>query len=92
MPRVGLESTIPAFERAKTVHSVDRAVTVIGMTHISGIQLFFLCNQMGLFRIGHGPGALTSSILYSKYNDLAINYSDLLYENIKRHKHGIVNV
>jgi hypothetical protein len=27
---VGLEPTIPAFEHAKTVHALDRAVTVIG--------------------------------------------------------------
>jgi hypothetical protein len=27
MPRVGLESTILAFERAKTVHALDRAAT-----------------------------------------------------------------
>jgi hypothetical protein len=30
MPRVGFEPTIPAFERAKTVHALDRAATVIG--------------------------------------------------------------
>jgi hypothetical protein len=30
MPRVGLELTIPAFERAKTVYALDRAATVIG--------------------------------------------------------------
>jgi hypothetical protein len=30
MPRVGFESTIPVFERAKTVHALDRAATVIG--------------------------------------------------------------
>jgi hypothetical protein len=29
MPRVGFEPTIPVFERAKTVHSLDRAATVI---------------------------------------------------------------
>jgi hypothetical protein len=29
MPRVGLEPTIPAFERAKTVPALDRAATVI---------------------------------------------------------------
>jgi hypothetical protein len=29
MPRVGLEATIPAFERAKTVHALARAATVI---------------------------------------------------------------
>jgi hypothetical protein len=30
MPRVGFELTIPAFERAKTVHALNRAATVIG--------------------------------------------------------------
>jgi hypothetical protein len=30
MPRVGFEPTIPAFERAKIVHVLDRAATVIG--------------------------------------------------------------
>jgi hypothetical protein len=29
MPRVGFEPTIPAFERAKTVHTLDGAATVI---------------------------------------------------------------
>jgi hypothetical protein len=30
IPLVGFEPTIPAFERAKTVHALDRAATVIG--------------------------------------------------------------
>jgi hypothetical protein len=30
MPRVGFEPTIPVFERAKTVHALDCAATVIG--------------------------------------------------------------
>jgi hypothetical protein len=29
MPRVGFEPTIPAFERANTVHALDRAANVI---------------------------------------------------------------
>jgi hypothetical protein len=29
MPRVGFEPMIPTFERAKAVHALDRAVTVI---------------------------------------------------------------
>jgi hypothetical protein len=28
MPRQGVESTIPVFERANTVHALDRAATV----------------------------------------------------------------
>jgi hypothetical protein len=30
MPQVGFEATIPVFERAKTLHALDRAATVIG--------------------------------------------------------------
>jgi hypothetical protein len=30
MSRVGFEPTIPVFERAKTVHALERAATVIG--------------------------------------------------------------
>jgi hypothetical protein len=30
MPWVGFEPTIPMFEQAKTVHALDRAVTVVG--------------------------------------------------------------
>jgi hypothetical protein len=35
MPRVGFEPTIPVFEREKTVHALDRAVTVIGNNAVS---------------------------------------------------------
>jgi hypothetical protein len=35
MPWVGFESTIPVFERAKTVHALDRAATVIGLRNLS---------------------------------------------------------
>jgi hypothetical protein len=34
MSRVGFEPMIPAFERAKTVHALDRAATVIGFSSI----------------------------------------------------------
>jgi hypothetical protein len=30
MPQVGFEPTIPVFDRAKTVHVLSRAATVIG--------------------------------------------------------------
>jgi hypothetical protein len=35
MPRVGFEPTIPVFKRAKTVHTLDRAATVIGVRKLS---------------------------------------------------------
>jgi hypothetical protein len=31
MPRAGVEGTIPVFERAKKLHALDRAATVIGL-------------------------------------------------------------
>jgi hypothetical protein len=34
MPRVGFEPTIPAFERAKTVHALDRTASVIGTVNV----------------------------------------------------------
>jgi hypothetical protein len=34
MPQVGFIPTIPASERAKTVHALDRAATVIGRVHL----------------------------------------------------------
>jgi hypothetical protein len=34
MHRVGLEPMIPMLERAKTVHALDRATTVIGKSEI----------------------------------------------------------
>jgi hypothetical protein len=34
MPSVGFEPTIPVFERAKTVHALDRAATVTGPLHV----------------------------------------------------------
>jgi hypothetical protein len=43
MPRVGLEPMTTAFERAKTVHALDRAATAIGVrldTNSSGYRTF----------------------------------------------------
>jgi hypothetical protein len=34
MPQVRFETTIPVFERAKTVHDLDHAATVIGHGYI----------------------------------------------------------
>jgi hypothetical protein len=36
MPQVGFEPSIPAFERAKTVHALDRVATVIGFLVCAG--------------------------------------------------------
>jgi hypothetical protein len=39
MPRLGFVPTISAFERAKTAHALDRAVTVIGKYCLGGAKL-----------------------------------------------------
>jgi hypothetical protein len=39
MPQVRFEPTIPAFKRAKTVHALDRAATVIGNFRITPIKI-----------------------------------------------------
>jgi hypothetical protein len=41
MPWVGFEPIIPAFERAKTVHALDQAATVIG-TSVKYLNINFL--------------------------------------------------
>jgi hypothetical protein len=38
MPRVRFELMIPVFERAKTVHDLDLATTVIGHMHVTVMQ------------------------------------------------------
>jgi hypothetical protein len=39
MPWVGLKLTIPASERAKTVHALDRSATVTGDSFLSFTKL-----------------------------------------------------
>jgi hypothetical protein len=39
MRQVGFKSTIPAFQRVKTVHALDRAATVIGKQYGDIIKL-----------------------------------------------------
>jgi hypothetical protein len=51
MPRVGFELTIPVFERAKTVHTLDREATAIGhkrfyVMHCLAL-ISFLTNSVG---------------------------------------------
>jgi hypothetical protein len=41
MSRVEFEDTIPIFERAKTVHALDHAATVIGNAVIAGCNFTY---------------------------------------------------
>jgi hypothetical protein len=49
MPQVGFEPTIPVFERAKTVHALDCAATVIGMSPSNIVKV----NRRMMGRAGH---------------------------------------
>jgi hypothetical protein len=49
MPQVGFEPTIPVFERAKTVHSLDCAAAVIGIKCL--FILHFYIQEIGKFYI-----------------------------------------
>jgi hypothetical protein len=42
MPQVGFEPMIPVFERAKTVHALDRAATVIGKKKYIALIICFI--------------------------------------------------
>jgi hypothetical protein len=39
MPRVGFQPMVTAFERAKSVHALDRAATVIGSRRCGKIKI-----------------------------------------------------
>jgi hypothetical protein len=45
MPRVGFETTIPVFERAKAFQDLDRAATVIGKPFIIWVQTLILIHN-----------------------------------------------
>jgi hypothetical protein len=47
MPEAGFEATIPMFEQAKTVHALDRAVTVIGaLLHVGSFKIEIVINDL----------------------------------------------
>jgi hypothetical protein len=48
MPQVGLEPTIPVLEKAKTVHALGRAATVIGSQHFTAVIFYIPVASLGL--------------------------------------------
>jgi hypothetical protein len=46
MPRVGFECTTSLFERAKTVHTLDRAATGIGSNDNNNLYFYALHQQL----------------------------------------------
>jgi hypothetical protein len=54
LPRVGFEDTIPVFERAKMVHALGRAATVIGQEQGTRNQIQTLIKTYGDEGCTHG--------------------------------------
>jgi cobalamin synthase len=49
MPQLGFETTIPVFERSKTVHALDRAATVVGTVGVTlGNFVVILTTSFGM--------------------------------------------
>jgi hypothetical protein len=59
MPRLGFEPTIPAVERTKTLHALDRAANVIGYIPITPSQFYLLL-------IWHTENTATSDLSVGK--------------------------
>jgi hypothetical protein len=55
MPRVGFDPTIPAFERAKTVHALYCAATVIGKEHICQCEINFEIPKIEVYTYRERP-------------------------------------
>jgi hypothetical protein len=49
MPRVEFEPTIPVFERAKTVHALDRAATMIGTNKLWSMLMSNLAHCLRVY-------------------------------------------
>jgi hypothetical protein len=49
MPQVGFEPTIPAFERAKTLHALDGVATVIGRILLEELIIIYKVKKFPVF-------------------------------------------
>jgi hypothetical protein len=68
MPRVGFEPTIPPFKRAKTVHALDRAATVIGTNNLPVLIVIHNC-----YLSSYGMGLVIGSSLPLLSNKLYLD-------------------
>jgi hypothetical protein len=69
MPRVGSEPKIPMFERAKTVHALDRAATAIvrqSVTRIKLVSLLYLLSVSIFEVLKYGRLRLTGQVRHRK--------------------------
>jgi hypothetical protein len=51
MPEVGLNPRSQCFERAETVHALDRAATVIGPCYLYELKFYAVVGSEGLVNI-----------------------------------------
>jgi hypothetical protein len=66
MSRVGFEPTIPTFQRADTVHALDRAAIVIGLR---SVVILFRCNSMSHLKSLHSSNSVNWLTVQDDYAD-----------------------
>jgi hypothetical protein len=67
MPQVRFEPTIPVFERAKTVHALDHAATVIDSFLIPALKMCFHCKCWHVYQwLKTGYGLVNRFVRYSQ--------------------------
>jgi hypothetical protein len=72
MPQVGFEPTIPVFERAKTVHALDRAATVIGALVSPFIKSIDLSTSNSVFTVHYEWAHLTFTVQTTALNKVDV--------------------
>jgi hypothetical protein len=93
MPRVGFEPTIPAFEREKTVHELDRAAIVIGAFSEYPCSNVIFCVAAHCFKIIYKNSVRTSQqthyVSATKTNRLMLLRETIVAYSENRMKHTI---
>jgi hypothetical protein len=64
MTRVGFEPTISPFERAKTIHALDPAVTVIGSFGMTEVEFHTVSSAPYLYRINNNNNSIQFMFIY----------------------------
>jgi hypothetical protein len=86
MPRVGFELMIPAFERAKTIHALDRATTVIDAIIPNAHKYQIPWNPIDTFRIDECDDVIpnnTASYQPGHFADVSIGFTSGMLETIR---------
>jgi hypothetical protein len=73
MPRVGFEPTTPMFEWAKTIHALDRAITVLGRLNDTVSQKNIIYRNLKLKIKAQNQNTLTGCAHYKHMPEFHIH-------------------